>query len=105
MRCSREQTILAQGLGNGHTKWGCSISASRAKALRASTGVPHQTQWSRARIRRPRIVLVHLAGHTTYVAERHLEPDTEEGPVAHPLLADAFGTFRDGRYTLKYGVQ
>ena len=50
-------------------------------------------------------VLVHLAGHTTYVAEQHLEPDTDGGPVAHPLLADAFGTFRNGRYTLKYGVQ
>jgi heat shock protein HspQ len=50
-------------------------------------------------------VLVHRAGHTTYVAERHLEPDTDGGPVAHPLLVEAFGSFRDGRYTLKHGVQ
>ena len=50
-------------------------------------------------------VLVHQGGFTTYVAERHLEPDTDGGPIEHPALQDLFGAFRDGRYTLKYGVQ
>ena len=36
-------------------------------------------------------VLVHDAAHTTYVAERHLEPDPEGGPIHHRLLDHLFG--------------
>ena len=43
-------------------------------------------------------VLVHDAAHTTYVAERHLEPDQEGGPIHHRLLAQLFGGFEKGRY-------
>ena len=43
-------------------------------------------------------VLVHDATHTTYVAERNLEPDTSGEPVAHPLLAHFFADFVAGRY-------
>ena len=43
-------------------------------------------------------VLVHDAAHTTYVAERHLEADTEGGPVRHRLLEHLFGDFEKGRY-------
>ena len=50
-------------------------------------------------------VLVERASHTTYVAERHLEPDHQGDPIVHPLLTDLFGDFQDGRYTLKHGVQ
>jgi heat shock protein HspQ len=50
-------------------------------------------------------VLVDLGGHTTYVAERHLEPDSVGGPIEHPLLGELFGTFQDGRYTLQHRVQ
>lgn len=42
-------------------------------------------------------VLVDGADHMTYVAERHLEPDSG-GPVRHPQLADFFDEFEDGRY-------
>ena len=50
-------------------------------------------------------VLVDQGGHTTYVAERHLEPDAEGGPIDHPALGELFGTFHDGRYALKQVVQ
>ena len=43
-------------------------------------------------------VLVHDAAHTTYVAERHLEPDPEGGPIHHRLLDHLFGDFENGRY-------
>lgn len=43
-------------------------------------------------------VLVHGAAHATYVAERHLEPDLDGGPVEHPLLGRFFTRFEDGRY-------
>ncbi len=43
-------------------------------------------------------VLVDGADHTTYVAERHLEPDTTGEPIRHPRLARFFDVFRDGRY-------
>jgi heat shock protein HspQ len=43
-------------------------------------------------------VLVDGADHTTYVAERHLEPDTTGEPIRHPQLARFFDVFRDGRY-------
>ncbi len=44
-------------------------------------------------------VLPDGADHWTYVAERHLEPDTEGGPIAHPDLHHLFsGQTPDGRY-------
>ena len=46
-------------------------------------------------------VLVDGAMHTTYVAERNLEPDETQAPVAHPLLEDLFASFADGRYVLR----
>jgi heat shock protein HspQ len=49
-------------------------------------------------------VLVHAAGHSTYVAERHLEPDPNHGPIRHPLIGDFFDEFRDGRYFNKRGL-
>ena len=43
-------------------------------------------------------VLPHASAHTTYVAERNLEPDDELEPIDHPMLSDFFEDFRDGRY-------
>lgn len=49
-------------------------------------------------------VLVHEAMHMTYVAQRNLEPDDVGGPIRHPLLADYFDTFADGRYACRRGM-
>jgi heat shock protein HspQ len=43
-------------------------------------------------------VLVHGAGHTTYVAERNLEQDVSGEPIVHPLLSRFFTGFEQGRY-------
>lgn len=43
-------------------------------------------------------VLVHDASHTTYVAERNLEPDDSGDPVRHPLLEQFFESREDDRY-------
>ncbi len=43
-------------------------------------------------------VLVHDSDHTTYVAERNLEPDELNQPIKHPLLDNFFSEFRDGKY-------
>ena len=43
-------------------------------------------------------VLVHGSTHTTYVAQRNLEPDESGEPITHPLLEQFFSVFRDGRY-------
>lgn len=43
-------------------------------------------------------VLVDDAEHMTYVAERHLELDTCEEPVHHPMLRQFFDRFEGGRY-------
>lgn len=43
-------------------------------------------------------VLVHGSSAQTYVAERHLEPDSEGGQVDHPLLGEFFERFVDGVY-------
>ena len=43
-------------------------------------------------------VLVHEAAHTTYVAERNLEPDESVAPIRHPLLNRFFSRFESGRY-------
>ena len=44
-------------------------------------------------------VLVHDAGHTTYVAERHLEADDSGAPIRHAMLDHFFAGYDDGRYT------
>jgi len=43
-------------------------------------------------------VLVHGESHTTYVAERHLEPDPTRQEVDHPLVPDFFDQFSGDRY-------
>lgn len=44
-------------------------------------------------------VLVHEATHRTYVAERHLEPDTTGQQIVHPELGAFFDFFEPGRYS------
>ncbi len=46
-------------------------------------------------------VLVHDAKHTTYVAERHLEPETSAEPIKHWLVEQFFAGFENGRYAAK----
>lgn len=43
-------------------------------------------------------VLVDGATHSTYVAERNLEPDSSGEPVSHPMVEHFFSGFKDGRY-------
>ena len=43
-------------------------------------------------------VLVDGAQHTTYVAERNLESDTQLSPVSHPMLDALFSEFDGGKY-------
>ena len=43
-------------------------------------------------------VLVHDAAHTTYVAERNLEPDDSDASIRHPLLDDVFTAYENGLY-------
>jgi heat shock protein HspQ len=43
-------------------------------------------------------VLVDGAEHSTYVAERHLEPDESGDPIDHPMLDAFFERFGGGRY-------
>ncbi len=43
-------------------------------------------------------VLVHGAEHTTYVAQRNLEPDETGEPVNHPLIEEIFGVHENGVY-------
>ena len=50
-------------------------------------------------------VLVDGAQHTTYVAERHLEPDSDGDPIRHPLVEAVCGAYRDGRYLPRDAVQ
>ena len=50
-------------------------------------------------------VLVDGSGPTTYVAERHLEPDADGTPITHPLVVELCGEFLDGRYVAKNQVQ
>lgn len=49
-------------------------------------------------------VLVHDHQHTTYVAERNLEPDTSVEPIRHPLLEGHFSALRGGQYVPRGGV-
>lgn len=43
-------------------------------------------------------VLVHDSVHETYVAERHLEPDSELAEVDHPRIDEFFDEFRGDHY-------
>ena len=43
-------------------------------------------------------VLVDQAEHTTYVAERNLEPDERGDPIEHPLRDHFFSAFENGQY-------
>jgi heat shock protein HspQ len=43
-------------------------------------------------------VLVDNANNETYVAERHLEADTSQEPIRHPLVDEFFSGFSDGHY-------
>lgn len=45
-------------------------------------------------------VLVDQAIHTTYVAERNLEPDSSTSPIQHPLVDRFFSRFEQGRYMM-----
>jgi heat shock protein HspQ len=56
----------------------------------ARTRPPRDEPWYR--------VLVHDAGHETYVAERNLVADQSPAPVSHPLVDEFFAGYRDGVY-------
>ncbi len=43
-------------------------------------------------------VLPDGSNHMTYVAERHLEEDSSDDPIVHPLLESFFEFFSRGRY-------
>ena len=49
-------------------------------------------------------ILVHNSDQTTYVAERHLEPDPTGEPINHPFLRQCFDTFDNGRYDRRGSV-
>lgn len=46
-------------------------------------------------------VLVHDGAHTTYVAERNLEPDDSGAPIRHALVDTYFDRLTDGVYVLR----
>jgi len=43
-------------------------------------------------------ILVHDSDTSTYVAERHLDPDPSGQPIHHPLVAKLFSGLIGGRY-------
>ena len=49
-------------------------------------------------------VLVDGADHTTYVAERHLEPDASAEAVEHPLVQQLFAGLENGVYQMNQSV-
>ncbi len=49
-------------------------------------------------------VLVDRALHTTYVAERNLEPDASGDEIDHPLVSKLFCGLEDRRYLPRVGV-
>ena len=49
-------------------------------------------------------VLVDDADHMTYVAERHLGPDTTGEPIRHPMLVEFFSEFSGGRYISQQNI-
>lgn len=46
-------------------------------------------------------VLPHEAQHTTYVAERNLEPDPDPRPIQHPLVDEVFAGFEGDHYVVE----
>jgi heat shock protein HspQ len=40
--------------------------------------------------------------YVAYVSEQNLLPDGENGPVAHPQVAEFFGKLRNGQYELRF---
>ena len=48
-------------------------------------------------------VLVDNATHMTYVAERHLESDTDDRPISHPALNQYFDERYEGIYRMRRG--
>ncbi len=46
-------------------------------------------------------ILVDQEEHTTYVAERNLEPDERQDPIEHPLRDHFFSDFQNGQYICK----
>ena len=46
-------------------------------------------------------VLVHDAEHTTYVAERNLEPDLTGLAIRHPALNEIFSGLENGLYLIR----
>ncbi len=46
-------------------------------------------------------LLVDQEEHTTYVAERNLEPDERPDPIEHPLCDHFFSDFQNGQYICK----
>ena len=61
-------------------------------------------QWYQANMTQPDTnqpwyhVLVHDTTSTTYAAEENLKADTDPQPIEHPLVAEFFTEFVDGRY-------
>ena len=49
-------------------------------------------------------VLVHGEAHSTYVAERNLEPDDSGEPISHPQVEYFFSKFENGKYFRKVTV-
>ena len=46
-------------------------------------------------------VLVDGGMHSTYVAQRHLEPDPASGQIEHPALGEFFDRFEEGHYVMR----
>jgi len=47
-------------------------------------------------------VLVDNGKHNTYVSEQNLEVDDSSEGVNHPLIADIFKDFKDGKYVVNW---
>ena len=46
-------------------------------------------------------VLVHDSDQTTYVAERNMSPDLDDGPIDNPEIFTHFAGFENGTYLLR----
>ena len=62
----------------------------------AESGPPRDQPWYH--------VLVDGAYHTTYVAERNLEPDASDDEIDHPLVQHIFDCCDDGSYVSRQHV-
>ena len=47
-------------------------------------------------------VLVDGGEHETYVAERHLEVDSDGRPISHPAIDAVFSSYEDGVYRRRH---